>query len=209
MHRIFEKSILSAVTAAAIVLGGMPGIPAAAGYVYAAEEDAEETAAGQDTKQQEAAEEEEKYPAPDFTLRDQFGTEHTLSDYKGKIVFLNFWATWCPPCRAEMPDIEALYEETMEDEDSDLVILGVAFPGLGNETSEQGVADFLEENGYLYPTLMDTEADLMTEYAITAYPTTFMIDKDGNIYGYVQGGISREVMDDIIQQTRDAGEDTE
>ncbi|MFQ8759197.1 MAG: peroxiredoxin family protein [Intestinimonas sp.] len=50
-------------------------------------------------------------PAPDFTLYDQNGVEHTLSDYQGKTVFLNFWATWCPPCKAEMPDIQALYED--------------------------------------------------------------------------------------------------
>ena len=53
----------------------------------------------------------EKIAAPDFTLTDQYGNTHSLSDYKGKIIFLNFWATWCPPCRAEMPDIQALYEE--------------------------------------------------------------------------------------------------
>ena len=151
-----------------------------------------------------AAEETEVFPAPDFTLTDQFGNVQTLSDYKGKIVFLNFWATWCPPCRAEMPYIQSIYEETLADPDSDLVILGVSFPGIGKETDEQGIRDFMEENGYTYPTVM-AGMDLMGQYFISAYPTTFMIDKEGNIYGYVPGSMSKEIMLDIIAQTR-AGE---
>ncbi len=148
-----------------------------------------------------AEEETEVFPAPDFTLTDQFGNPHTLSDYKGKIVFLNFWATWCPPCRAEMPYIQSIYEETLADPDSDLVILGVSFPGIGKETDEQGIRDFMEENGYTYPTVM-AGMDLMGQYFISAYPTTFMIDKEGNIYGYVPGSMSKEIMLDIIAQTR-------
>ncbi|MCR5476287.1 MAG: redoxin domain-containing protein [Lachnospiraceae bacterium] len=142
-------------------------------------------------------------PAPDFTLTDQYGVTHTLSDYRGKLVFLNFWATWCPPCRAEMPDIQALYEENEETEDSDLVILAVAFPNQSGETTEEGVKHFLEENGYTYPTLMDPEATLAVQYYITAFPTTYMIDPDGNIFGYVPGSMSKEIMEDIIRQTRE------
>ena len=66
-------------------------------------------------------------PAPDFTLTDQYGNTHTLSDYEGKTVFLNFWATWCGPCKSEMPDIQALYESYGENE-GDVIILGVASP---------------------------------------------------------------------------------
>ena len=142
-------------------------------------------------------------PAPDFTLTDQYGKTHRLSDYRGKIVFLNFWATWCPPCRAEMPDIQKLYEETLADPDSDLVILGVAFPSEGQEKDEAGIAAFLEENGYTYPTVMDTGATLAPQYYITAFPTTFMIDREGNVFGYLPGSMNRETMDYIIQQTRD------
>ena len=68
---------------------------------------------------------EEKIKAIDFTLYDQYGKEHKLSDYKGKVVFLNFWATWCPPCKEEMPYIENLYKEYNENND-DVVILGIA-----------------------------------------------------------------------------------
>ena len=140
-------------------------------------------------------------PAPDFTLKDQYGKEHTLSEYKGRVVFLNFWATWCPPCRAEMPDIQELYEESMQDPESGPVILGVAFPGHGNEKDEEGIKAFLQENGYTYPTVMDTDASLMYKYYITAFPTTFMIDRDGNVFGYVPGSMSKDIMEDIIRQT--------
>ena len=140
-------------------------------------------------------------PAPDFTLKDQYGKEHTLSEYKGRVVFLNFWATWCPPCRAEMPDIQELYEESVQDPESGPVILGVAFPGYGNEKDEEGIKAFLQENGYTYPTVMDMDASLMYKYYITAFPTTFMIDQYGNVFGYVPGSMSKDIMEDIIRQT--------
>ena len=66
-------------------------------------------------------------PAPDFTLTDQYGKIHSLSQYRGKVVFLNFWASWCGPCKQEMPDIQALYEQYGENK-GDVVILGVANP---------------------------------------------------------------------------------
>ena len=83
----------------------------------------------------------------------------------------------------------------------EVAILGVAFPNLGSETDEAGVADFLAENGYTYPVLMDTEGEMLYAYGINAFPTTFMIDPEGNIFGYATGGISLEIMEDIIGQT--------
>ena len=139
-------------------------------------------------------------PAPDFTLTDQFGNSHTLSDYKGQTVFLNFWATWCGPCKMEMPDIQALYEEWGENT-GDLAVLGVAGPGIGQEGSAGDITAFLEENGYTYPVVMDETGSLFYQYGISAYPTTFMIDAEGNVFGYVQGAVSREIMDDIVDQT--------
>lgn len=153
-------------------------------------------------EEEEAAEEVKTIPAIDFTLKDQYGNTHTLSDYKGKTVFLNFWATWCSPCRAEMPDIQKLYEEFQQEEE-DIVILGVAAPNLGREKSEEGIKGFLEENGYTYPVLMDTEAEAFQAYGINSFPTTFMIDKDGNVFGYIPGQLSEETMRDIIRQTVD------
>ena len=160
----------------------------------------EEATETEPEEEEEAAEEVKTIPAIDFTLKDQYGNTHTLSDYKGKTVFLNFWATWCSPCRAEMPDIQKLYEEFQQE---DVVILGVAAPNLGREKSEEGIKGFLEENGYTYPVVMDTEAEAFQAYGINSFPTTFMIDKDGNVFGYIPGQLSEETMRDIIRQTVD------
>lgn len=162
----------------------------------------EEATEAESEEEEEAAEEVKTIPAIDFTLKDQYGNTHTLSDYRGKTVFLNFWATWCSPCRAEMPDIQKLYEEFQQEEE-DIVILGVAAPSLGREKSEEGIKGFLEENGYTYPVLMDTEAEAFQAYGINSFPTTFMIDKDGNVFGYIPGQLSEETMRDIIRQTVD------
>lgn len=140
-------------------------------------------------------------PAIDFTLKDQFGNEHTLSDYKGKTVFLNFWATWCGPCRSEMPDIQKLYETYETEGDNAVIILGVAAPGLGQEKDEAGIKAFLDESDYTYPTLMDTTGDLFSEYGISSFPTTFMIDREGNVFGYVSGALNEDMMKNIIEQT--------
>lgn len=162
--------------------------------------DAGGTAAGAE-EESEASTEEQKLPAIDFTLTDQFGETHTLSDYKGKTVFLNFWATWCPPCRAEMPDIQKLYEEYRDAGDDSVVILGVAAPDYGGEGTREEIAAFLEENGYTYPVVMDEGGALFMQYGVFSYPTTFMIDKDGNVFGYASGQLNEELMRDIIRQT--------
>lgn len=140
-------------------------------------------------------------PAMDFTLTDQYGNTHTLSDYKGKTVFLNFWATWCPPCRAEMPDIQKLYETYDTEGEDALIVLGIAAPNIGQEQSEEGITEFLEKNGYTYPVVMDRTGDIFAQYGITSFPTTFMIDRDGNLFGYVSGQLSEDMMKSIIEQT--------
>ena len=122
--------------------------------------------------------------AIDFELKDQYGEVHKLSDYKGKTIFLNFWATWCPPCREEMPDIQKLYESYQAEEDPKVVILGIAAPGYGQEQDEEGVKKFLRDNGYTYPVLMNTGGDLFEQYGIYSFPTTFMIDSEGKVFGY-------------------------
>ena len=145
------------------------------------------------------------YPAPDFTLVDQYGETHTLSDYKGKTVFLNFWTTWCPPCQQEMPEIQELYE-SYGSNTGELIVLGVANPKsddnpYGQDVSLEEVTAFLETNGYTFPVVMDTTTDVLMTYGISAFPTTFMIDKDGNLFGYVTGGLTADMMESIVQQT--------
>lgn len=140
-------------------------------------------------------------PAIDFLLEDQYGNTHTLADYKGKTIFLNFWATWCPPCRREMPEIQMLHEEYSAEEDPSVVILGVAAPNYGDEGSVEEIAAFLEENGYTYPVLMDVNTELFMSYGVYSYPTTFMIDSEGNVFGYVTGQLNESMMRSIIEQT--------
>ena len=116
--------------------------------------------------------------APDFTLTDQYGKEHTLSDYKGKVVFINFWATWCPPCVNELPVFEQAYKENGSNK-KDFVILGVYAPGYDKEGTSEEVRQFFKEQGLTYPILADTEAKVFSDYAISGLPTTVMIDKNG------------------------------
>ena len=138
--------------------------------------------------------------APSFTLTDQYGTIHTLEDYQGKTIFLNFWATWCSPCRAEMPDIQELYTDHGENT-GDVIILGVASPNYGWEESQSHVDAFLTQNNYTYPVLMDEGGQLADQFGITAYPTTFMITSEGKVFGYVTGQLDKEMMNSIIDQT--------
>ena len=134
--------------------------------------------------------------APDFTLTDQYGSTHTLSDYKGKVVFLNFWADWCGYCVEEMPDIQQLYLDEGENT-GDVIILGIT-----NGLSQQEMADFFAEKELTYPTLLDTDGSVFATYGAYSLPTTFMIDVDGNVYGYLPGMMDRETMDSIIAQTK-------
>ncbi|MHB8129825.1 MAG: redoxin family protein [Mobilitalea sp.] len=152
--------------------------------------------------------EEAKTPAFDFTLIDQYGNVHTLSDYKGKVVFLNFWATWCPPCKAEMPDIEELYIEYGKNE-GDVIILGVANPASAeypnnSDVKKEEVISFLDENKYTFPVVFDETGELLSNYYISAFPTTFMIDAEGNIFGYAPGQLTKDMMLNAIQQAQDS-----
>lgn len=170
-----------------------------AGGEAASRNPAGETDAAQNA--QRAAETNHKVAAVPFELKDQYGKTHTLSEYKGKVIFLNFWATWCPPCRAEMPDIQKLYERSPKEGEGAVIVLGVASPKLGNEKDEAGIKAFMDKNGYTYPVLMDAKGELFNAYGIRAIPTTFMIDREGNVYGRVQGALSGENIDKVVKQT--------
>ena len=140
----------------------------------------------------------EKIMSIDFTLYDQNGKEHKLSDYKGKTVFLNFWAIWCPPCKAEMPYIEQLYKEYNKN-NKDVVILGVASPNLDREGSKEDIIEFLQQEKYTFPVVMDNNGELAYQYGISAYPTTFIIDKEGYITQYVPGAMDKQTMKYLIE----------
>ena len=137
----------------------------------------------------------------DFSLTDQYGNTHTLSDYKGKTVFLNFFATWCGPCKVEMPHIEELYNEHNLNND-DIVIIAVSNPG-GREKDMNGVKQFLKDEGYTFPVVLDESGEVFSKYNIMSLPTTFMINEYGKVYGYVSGALSKDQMESIIKQTQE------
>lgn len=143
----------------------------------------------------------QKIKALDFTLYDQYGKEHKLSDYKGKTIFLNFWATWCPPCREEMPYIEELYKDYNKNND-DVIILGMASPNLGKEGSEDYITNFLKEEGYTFPVAFDEDGSLVYKYGINSFPSTFIIDKEGYITQYVPGAMNKETMKQLIESAK-------
>ena len=113
--------------------------------------------------------------APDFQLPSLNGQSVSLSDFRGKPVLLNFWATWCGPCRFEMPFIQGIYEEWS---DKGLVVLAI---NTGESSSK--VRGFLQSHSLSFPVLLDTNQDVALKYNIRAIPTTFFIDKDGIIQG--------------------------
>lgn len=127
--------------------------------------------------------------APDFTLEDQYGVTHTLSEYEGKVVFLNFWATWCQYCVAEMPDIEALYNEY----NGEVIFLTVA----ENSGDPYSVA---AENGATYPVLIDESGELFKTYGVSSLPMTYIIKADGSVLGFAKGQLTAEQMRNIIDQ---------
>lgn len=134
----------------------------------------------------------DKIAALDFKLKDLNGKEVSLSDFKGKKVFLNFWASWCPPCKAEMPDMQKLYQET---KDSDLVILAV---NVGESRDE--AKSFLTDNKYNFAALLDLDQSVARQYNITGIPTSFFIDAEGNIVNKRVGPMSLEEMKSYISE---------
>ena len=112
-------------------------------------------------------------PAPDFQLESLDGQSVSLSGLQGNPVMLNFWATWCGPCRAEMPFIQEVYEDE-EWREQGLVILAV---NVGESSST--VQSFIEDNGLFFPVLLDKSKKVTRDYNISGIPTTFFIDKNG------------------------------
>lgn len=121
----------------------------------------------------------------------------SLADYRGKVVFLNFWATWCPPCQREMPEIQKLSEKYQNSEN--IAILTVVMPG-GQEMDAAGIKKFLKEKGFTMPVIFD-DGRLSSSFQITSLPTTYMFDRDGNVYGSVVGQLSSDMMENIIDRT--------
>ena len=124
--------------------------------------------------------------APDFELETLDGETVKLSDYKGQRVMLNFWATWCPPCRAEMPDMQKFQA------DKDVQVLAVNL--LETESNPDNVQEFIDELKLTLTVPMDEVSAVSNEYEIMAYPTSFMIDSNGRIQFVVMGALNYDFM---------------
>lgn len=154
---------------------------------------------GQKEDEPSSQEEEDFYPdiavgelAPDFTLVDLDGKEVSLSDFRGKYVLINFWATWCQYCDLEMPDLDRLYKEN-----EDLVVLAV------NVQEEKGVVeDYIKKGGYTFPVVLDEEGYVSLTYLVSSYPTSYFVDKEGILLGGVPGMMTYEQMVQILENIR-------
>ena len=120
-------------------------------------------------------------PAADFSLTDMQGKQVTLAQFRGKVVILNFWATWCPPCREEMPSMESLSQQY---KDQGLVLLAVNV----EEDGFQAVSSFLNKTPYSFPILLDTAADVQNLYQVYRFPESFLIDRNGILVDKIIGG---------------------
>ena len=127
-------------------------------------------------------------PAPDFTVYDEAGNEVHLSDYLGKPVVVNFWASWCGPCRMEMPEFQEKHLEL----GGEVQLLVINMTG-GRETVETA-RDFIAGQGYTFPVLYDTEGDAAVTYGAYALPTTYFIDAEGYAIAQARGAINSETL---------------
>ena len=129
--------------------------------------------------------------APGFILQNTDGTEVSLQDHRGKVVLINFWATWCPPCRQEMPGIQAKFQEHQ----GDLVVLAI-----DNDEPVSLVKDFQDQLGLTFDILLDPSARVNVQYLIRSYPTSMFVDENGIIQIVHIGLMTEGQLDNYLAQ---------
>ena len=132
--------------------------------------------------------------APDFTVYDLEGNAHKLSDFRGKPVLLNFWASWCGPCQMEMPDFQKFYES--HGDQVNFVIVNLTD---GQQETVESASAFIAEKGYTFPVYYDTDIDAAMKYGVNAVPVSYFIDGSGYFVAWAQGALSA----DMLQQGMD------
>lgn len=128
--------------------------------------------------------------ATDFSIGSLAGGNIALSDYAGEVVIMNFWATWCPPCRAEMPGLNRFYETH---QDKGLILLAI-----NEEESAETVRPFIQTNNFTFPVLLDEQGRVAQQYSTRSFPTTFIIDRNGVIQHVQTGVISEDELARIV-----------
>lgn len=128
------------------------------------------------------------FTAPDFTLNTPDGDAYTLSRFHGQAVLVNLWATWCPPCRAEMPTIERMYQEY---KDRGFIVLAVDMTA---QDDPFAVVPFTQEHGLTFPILLDETNEVASAYQLRSLPSSYFIDADGLITAVVIGGPMSEAL---------------
>ncbi|MED3624896.1 thiol-disulfide oxidoreductase ResA [Neobacillus thermocopriae] len=132
--------------------------------------------------------------APDFVLIDMDGNKHQLSDYRGQGVFLNFWGTWCPPCKKEMPYINNQYNQFKDQ--------GVQVLSVDIQESELVVNQFVEQYKLDFPIMIDKDKEVMTAYGVDLLPATFLIDKNGKVVKYHTGELTEDKVREFMESIK-------
>lgn len=151
--------------------------------------DTSDESAGTDTAKTDAI------AAPDFSMLNADGESVRLSDFLGTPVVLNFWATWCPPCRGELPYFDEAYAEY-----GDRVAFLMTDLTDGQSETIEGAQAFVTEQGYVFPLCYDTEMEGAYAYRVNAIPTTYFINADGTIHSYQIGALDRETLYDRLEK---------
>ena len=160
-------------------------------------EEAEENTAeaeAEAAEDEDAAEEvEDEDATPDFTVYDMDGNKVRLSDHFGKKILLNFWTTWCVPCQAEMPLLQATYEKYGDE-------IEFMFVNLTNnaDDTEESVRKFIGDTGYTFPVYLDKDGEAMSAYGVSSIPTTFIIDEEGNVIADHLGSMNEEELNELL-----------
>lgn len=155
-----------------------------------ADESTPNTESTESTNQPETSSSENKNLAPNFTVYDLEGNEVNLTDFFGKPIILNFWASWCGPCKMEMPDFNEAYS-TYKDE---IEFLMVNMTDGSRETVEKA-SSFIAESGYTFPVYYDTEYSAAITYSVSSLPTTYFLNAEGELVTYAKGAINAAILE--------------
>lgn len=130
-------------------------------------------------------------PVPDRTFEDFDGEQVSLADYEGTPLVVNFWASWCPPCIAEMPDLEAVHQARGDE---------VAFVGLNTQDELTTALDLVDQTGVTYDLGQDPDGDLFRDFEVFSMPTTFFVDEDGAIVHRHSGLVTLNQLEELVDE---------